>query len=127
MINFFKIENLSKATKCYLINFCLVLAVLLSIALMFFIQFKVDNLQDQVSKIDAKIADVSDEISVLEVEWVYVTRPERLRSLSERFLQNNGYIASSQVKDTEILQKYYTASLRRQENIAMNDSKIKVN
>ena len=95
--------------------------------MMFLIQFKVDNFQDKVGEIDAKISALDDEIRVLEVEWVYLTRPERLRSLSERYLQNNGYIASNQVKDVDDLQKYYTASLRRQENIAMNESKDQVN
>ncbi|MES2677245.1 MAG: hypothetical protein V4612_02885 [Pseudomonadota bacterium] len=127
MFDFSKIENLSKTSKLYLINSSLAFIVLFSIMAMFLIQFKVDNLQDKVGEVDAKISALDDEIRVLEVEWVYLTRPERLRSLSERYLQNNGYIASNQVKDSQSLQKYYTANLRRQENIAMNDSKDKVN
>ena len=127
MFHFSKIENLSKTSKCYLINSCLAFIVLSSIMIMFLIQFKVDNLQDKVSEVDNKISALDDEIRVLEVEWVYLTRPERLRSLSERNLQNNGYIASNQVKDNESLQKYYTASLRRQQNVAMNEGKNKVN
>jgi len=120
MLDFSKIENLSKTFKYYLINSCLVLLVLFSIVLMFFIQFQVDNLQDKVGEIDAKISVLDDEIRVLEVEWVYLTRPERLRSLSEIYLKNNGYIASNQVIDNAGLQKYHTASLKRNQNIAMN-------
>jgi hypothetical protein len=127
MINLSKINNLSKATKCYLINSVLACAVLFSIMLMFFIQFKVDGLQGGVNKIDSEISALDDEIRVLEVEWVYLTRPERLRMLSERYLQDNGYIAANQVKDAQHLQVYYTANLRKQENIAMNESKEKVN
>ncbi len=120
MINLFKIHNLSRNTKCYLINSVLAFTVLCSIMLMFFIQFKVDNLQVRVGAIDSKISVLDDEIRVLEVEWVYLTRPERLRTLSKKYLQNNGYIASNQVKDAAHLQIYYTASLRKQKNIAMN-------
>ena len=116
-----KINNLSKTGKCYLINSSLVFVVLVSISLMFFIQFKVDNLQDKIGIIDSKIAVLDDEIRVLEVEWVYLTRPERLRTLCERYLQNNGYIASSQIKDTARLEKYYVASLKKQQNVAMNE------
>ena len=124
MINLDKINNLSKITKCYLINSILAFAILCSVTLMFFIQFRVDNLQDKVNKVDNKISSLDDEIRVLEVEWVYLTRPARLRMLSEKYLQNNGYIASRQVKSTKELQIYYTASLRKQENVAMNnDSK----
>ncbi len=127
MINLSKFNDLSRTAKCYLINSSLVFTVLCSIMLMFFIQFKVDGLQDKVSEIDSKISALDDEIRVLDVEWVYLTRPERLRMLSEKYLQNNGYIASNQVKDTAHLQTYYTASLKKQQNIAMNDSKDKVN
>jgi len=127
MIDLSKIYNLSKTAKCYLMNSVLAFAVLCSIMLMFFIQFKVDSLQVRVGDIDSKISALDDEIRVLEVEWVYLTRPERLRALSEKYLQNNGYIASNQVKDTTHLQVYYTAALRKQENIAMNESVGKVN
>ena len=125
MITIPQINNLNKITKCYLINSTLVLVVLFSIVIMFFIQFRVDDLQDQIHKVDAKISAIDDEIRVLEVEWVYLTRPARLRMLSEKYLQNNGYITSNQVKDTTRLQIYYTANLRRNDNIAMNNNNVK--
>jgi cell division protein FtsL len=120
MIDFSKFENLSLTTKRYLLNSFLTLAVLLSISMMFFIQLKVDNLQDQAKEVDAQISALEDDIRVLQVEWVYLTRPERLRTLSERYLQNNDHIAANQIKDPEILEKYYIATLRKQENVSMN-------
>ena len=127
MINLFKVENLNQNTKHYLINFSLVWVVLFSIVLMFFVQFKVDGLQDKVSDVDIKISALDDEIRVLEVEWVYLTRPERLRMLSSKYFQSNGYIASNQVKDAKDLQTYYSANLRKVGNFAMNDNDQKLN
>lgn len=122
-----KINNLNKITKHYLMNVLLVFIILCSISIMFFVQFKVDNLQDNVNKVDAKISALDDEIRVLEVEWVYLTRPARLRMLSEKYLNNNGYIASNQIKNTAKLQSYYIAKLRTNENVAINYAKVVTN
>ncbi|MFT5702908.1 MAG: cell division protein FtsL [Rickettsiales bacterium] len=119
MINFLKIDSLSLTSKRYLLNGFLAIVVLSSIVLMFFIQFKVDNLQEKVKKIDSQILTLDDDIRVLEVEWVYLTRPERLRSLSDRYLKNNSYIAANQVKDSNVLGQHYALALRKQENVAM--------
>ena len=116
MIDFSKIENLSKTTQYYLINSCLACVVLFSIMIMFFVHFKVDNLQDQVSHIDSKISALDDEIRVLEVEWVYLTRPERLRTLAAHYLQNNGYALASQIKNVDKLEHYYSASYQKVES-----------
>lgn len=119
----------SQPKKRYLFNSYLVLAVLFSMGLMFFVQFQVDNLQEKASKIDAKISAADDEIRVLEVEWVYLTRPERLRILSNKYSQNNSYTASNQIKDTAQLQRYYTASLEKAEakSLAMASDKRNLN
>ncbi|MFT6106730.1 MAG: hypothetical protein ACJA0S_000914 [Rickettsiales bacterium] len=120
MIIFPKVENINLTTKRYLLNGSLALGVLLSIILMFFIGFKVENLQDQAKRIDTQIFAFEDEIRVLEVEWVYLTRPQRLRELSKRYLKNNTYISANQIKDPEILEKYSIAALKKQEDLAMN-------
>jgi hypothetical protein len=57
-----------------------------------------------------------DEIQLLEVEWVYLTRPERLRQLASRYLQDNGYVLASQIKDSSKLEKYYLVSYKKYEN-----------
>jgi hypothetical protein len=120
MLSLSKIENISLTTKRYLLNIALSFGVLCSIILMFMIPFKVDNLQDQAKKIDAQIFSFEDEIRVLEVEWVYLTRPQRLRKLSRRYLKNNNYIAANQIKNPADLEKYYIAALHKQEVMAMN-------
>ena len=108
--------KLNTATAYYTSNIIMALLVMMSIYLMFYVQFKVDNLQDKVSEVDNKIIAYEDEIGVLEVEWVYLTRPERLRILSQKYLENNDYIASNQVKDVNKLEKYSLSKLEEYEN-----------
>jgi hypothetical protein len=101
--------------KFYFANCALVASVVLSILLMFVVQFKVEALQDGVVKTENEIAAYEDEIQLLAVEWVYLTRPERLRILASRYLQNNSYALASQIKDEEKLEKYYFANYQKVE------------
>ncbi len=107
--------------KFYLANISLVAAVILSIVLMFAVQFKVESLQDEVLKTEGEIVAFEDEIQLLEVEWVYLTRPERLRTLASRFLQDNSYALASQIKDTSQLEQYYLVNYKKleEEQVAM--------
>lgn len=101
--------------KFYFANCALVASVVLSIFLMFVVQFKVEALQDEIARTENEIVAYEDEIQLLEVEWVYLTRPERLRTLASRYLQNNGYALASQIKDEEKLEKYYFANYQKLE------------
>ena len=83
---------------------------------MFFVQFGVEALQDEIVKTENEISAYEDEIQLLEVEWVYLTRPERLRILAARYLQNNGYALASQIKDAEKLEKYYFTNYQKIES-----------
>jgi hypothetical protein len=103
--------------KFYLANISLVAAVILSIVLMFAVQFKVESLQDEVLKTEGEIVAFEDEIQLLEVEWVYLTRPERLRTLASRFLQDNSYALASQIKDTRQLEQYYLVNYKKAEEL----------
>lgn len=109
--------------KFYLFNSAFVASVVLSIILMFLVQFKVESLQDDVLKTESEIIALEDEIQLLEVEWVYLTRPERLRDLAARFLQDNGYMLASQIKDERRLEQYYLVSHKKSEEreIALNE------
>lgn len=108
-------ELWQQTNKFYLANLSLVGAVVLSIILMFAVQFKVEALQDEVLKTEGEIVAFEDEIQLLEVEWVYLTRPERLRNLASRFLQDNSYVLASQIKDTSQLEKYYLVNFKKVE------------
>lgn len=116
-------ETRGQINNFYLANTALISAIFLSIVLMFVVQFKVEMLQDEIAKTDTDIVSYRDKIQLLEVEWVYLTRPERLRTLAAHYLQNNGYALASQIKDVDKLEKYYLVHYQKVETneLASND------
>ncbi len=109
--------------KFYLTNSALIAGIVLAVIVMFIVQFRVEALQDEIANTENEIIAYQDQIQLLEVEWVYLTRPERLRTLASTYLQNNGYALASQIKDMDELEKYYLASYKKTEvdNLALND------
>ena len=101
--------------KFYFANLLLVASVIFSIIFTFLIQFRVETLQDDMMKTENEIIAYEDEIQLLEVEWVYLTRPERLRVLASRYLQDNGYALASQIKDADKLEQYYLVNYQKAE------------
>ena len=68
-------EIWSSLNKFYFANFSVVFAIIIIIIFMFFVQFKVEKLQDEIAQNRINISDYEDQIRLLEVEWVYLTRP----------------------------------------------------
>ncbi|MES2961991.1 MAG: hypothetical protein V4694_06365 [Pseudomonadota bacterium] len=101
--------------KFYFANLLLVASVIFSIIFTFLVQFRVESLQDDMVKTENEIIAYEDEIQLLEVEWVYLTRPERLRTLASRYLQDNGYALASQIKDADKLEQYYLVNYQKAE------------
>jgi hypothetical protein len=89
---------------------------------MFVVQFRVEALHDEIASAENEIVAYQDQIQLLEVEWVYLTRPERLRTLAATYLQDNGYALASQIKEMGELEKYYLASYEKTEmdNLALS-------
>ena len=101
--------------KFYFANLLLAVSVIFSIIFTFLVQFRVEGLQDEMVKTENEIIAYEDEIQLLEVEWVYLTRPERLRVLASRYLQDNGYALASQIKDADKLEQYYLVNYQKAE------------
>ncbi len=92
-------NTLKPIYRLHLFHFGLVFTLLFSVCLAFYMQFKFDFLQEQILSSKNQIVEYQDQIRLLEVEWVYLTRPERLRQLTEKFLQDNQYMLASQVQE----------------------------
>ena len=112
--------------KFYFANLLLVASVIFSIIFTFLVQFRVESLQDDMVKTENEIIFYEDEIQLLEVEWVYLTRPERLRTLASRYLQDNGYALASQIKDEDKLEQYYLVNYQKAEEklLASNEQDL---
>lgn len=106
-------QNLNKV---YFLNSLVIGLLLISIFTLYFVQYQVENLQDDIAKTKNEISSLEDEIRLLEVEWVYLTRPERLRTLVAKYLKNNGYALASQIKSVEELEKFLPASYQQEAN-----------
>ncbi len=102
-----------KINKFYLFNFTLVSSFLVVVILSFAIQFKVDALQGYINVGRDQITSYREDIEMLEVEWSYLTRPSRIRGLSEKFLENNSYSTASQIKTKAQMEKFYIANYEK--------------
>ena len=47
----------------------------------------IDESQDRLQRLEIRIADTKRDIAVLEAEWAYLSRPERVMTLSDNLLQ----------------------------------------
>ena len=112
-------QNFNKVSAA---NLALLTSVLFSIIFMFFIQFSVEALQNEIAKSESEIASYQDQIQMLEVEWTYVTRPQRLRILSSYYLKDNGYMMASQVKDVKEIEDYHLANQQKLDMQASKES-----
>lgn len=101
-----------KINKFYLFNSIIIASVLIAAFTMFMVQFKVESLQTSISKTKKEISSYKDQTKMLDVEWAYLTRPERLRKLSAKYLENNSFVVANQIKDTTELETQYFANYK---------------
>lgn len=94
--------------KILLANF-----LVLSVIMLFTIQFKVSELNQELERVESEIISYEEEIKILDIEWVYLTRPERLRILAKKYLKDSDYLEVSQIKSVSKLEPYYLAKYKK--------------
>lgn len=99
--------------KVYCFNFAIIATLMLTILTTFLVQFKVESLQEIVAKTENEILFYQDKIESLEIEWVYLTRPQRLKELTAKYLISNSHVKTAQVKNFDKLEDYYLANYNK--------------
>ncbi len=51
------------------------------------VKYKVHEMKSQVTSLESELATESQAVHVLEAEWSYLTRPERVRQLASQYLK----------------------------------------
>ena len=70
---------------------------------LFNITFKVEQLQDQLNSLNKQILEEQRAVHVLQAEWSYLSRPERIETLSARLLPHLRPPTAQQVGNIESL------------------------
>ena len=96
--------------KFYFFNFAIIFALIFSIFMNFAVQFQVENLQEEVKGFESEIADYNKQIENLEVEWAFLTRPSRLRELSQEYLVDTGVANLAQIKSDVEIKQFFAAN-----------------
>lgn len=76
---------------------------------LFHIKHKVQSLKKDLLEVNREIMEDKEAIHVLEAEWTYLTRPDRIEKLAELHLNNVQYTTALQMKDYEGLKNIYVA------------------
>ena len=103
--------------RFYIFNFSLFFLLLASIVAMFFVQFRVDDLKNKINNVENKIFAYQEKIQLLEIEWTYLNRPERLRNLANLYVKTNNYAYAQQIKS---FQEFADGQNIRARNLAKN-------
>lgn len=70
---------------------------------LFHITFQVQALEDELSQLNRQIVKEQEAVHVLEAEWSYLNRPQRIEQLSETLLPMLGRVQPAQVMRLEDL------------------------
>lgn len=76
--------------------------VLAGVLVVYEVKYEVRDLKQRVGALDAQIASEREALHVLRAEWAYLSRPERLQALSQKYL-TLGPVKPTQMQDSATL------------------------
>lgn len=107
-------------------NFLFIL-VLFLILIMFVIKVRVYKIKKNIRDIESKILALDREMEVLNLEFTYLTRPERLKQIYsvmqdiDNDVGKKQILKAEQIKDIKLLIPYYYVKTNNNESMAKND------
>lgn len=69
---------------------------------LYLVKYQVQDIKNDVDALEASIAKEQEALALLQAEWSFLNRPERLRSLSKQYLKLEPY-STSKVTSIEAL------------------------
>jgi len=54
---------------------------------LFYVKHVVENTEEDLASLESQINSDQDEIHVLKAEWIYLSRPDRVKRLADKYLQ----------------------------------------
>lgn len=66
------------------------------------VKYEVHEIKNQVASLENKLAEESQAVHVLEAEWSYLTRPDRVRSLANQYLKLEPITAAHMMQPTSL-------------------------
>ncbi len=69
------------------VTICGIGALMLTALIIYEVKYEVRQLAQEVTALEAELAQEYQALHVLQAEWAYTTRPERLRKLTKRHLE----------------------------------------
>lgn len=97
------------------LNIIIASMLVLTISGLFYVKDQVKYLKQDLAEINRQIADSKMQIHVLEAEWQYLNNPERIRNLSENYLDLKP-VNVSQYSDPENFNPVNMAILQQTNN-----------
>jgi hypothetical protein len=82
--------------------FAWVLTVAVALFLLYHVKYKVESVRSQVRETARELESEREALHVVAAEWAYLNRPERLRSLADKYLSSSG-VTVDQIAEIEAI------------------------
>lgn len=98
---------ITRKKRLMIFNFCLIFSFLAIVVANFTVQFKVEELQQNLSETHQKISFYREKMTILDAKFAFLTRPSRVKELAEKFLPGVSFAKLDQVKNEKQMVAFF--------------------